>query len=151
MRDDIMKIASGELGIKEIKGTEHNPRILEYQQITGLRFGDDETPWCSIFTNWVAKQAGVPMSGKADARSWLKVGTPTEDPKPGDVVIFWRGSLSGWQGHVGFFVGFDHTGKNIYVLGGNQRDEVNITEYSTERVLGYRNLVIGVGGDMSIP
>ena len=46
-----LKIALGELGEKEIKGSQHNERILEYQETTGLNFGSDEIAWCSIFAN----------------------------------------------------------------------------------------------------
>ncbi|NNF33261.1 MAG: TIGR02594 family protein [Saprospiraceae bacterium] len=138
--NSIIKIAAGEIGTKEIKGHEHNPRILEYQEMTGLDFGNDDIAWCSIFANWCALQAGLPQSHQSLARSWLKVGRKTSFPVPGDVVVLWRVSPDSWQGHVGFFMGFSHDGKSVFILGGNQNDEVNIRKYDIERVLQYRRL-----------
>ncbi len=138
--DQIVQIASGEIGVKEIHGSEHNPRILEYQNMTGLNFGNDEVAWCSIFANWCALQADLPRSNAANARSWLNVGRKTSFPVPGDVVVIWRESPSSWKGHVGFFMGFNHDGSEIFILGGNQNDEVNIQQFDVSRVLQYRRL-----------
>lgn len=138
--DKLVKIAAGEIGVKEIPGDEHHPRILEYQTMTGLDFGRDEVAWCSIFANWCALQADLPMSNSAAARSWLAVGRKTSFPVPGDVVVLWRNSPSSWQGHVGFFMGLSHDGDEVFVLGGNQSDEVNIEKYNVNRVLQYRRL-----------
>ena len=147
--DNIVKIAAGEIGIKEIRGNQHNPRILEYQEMTGLQFGNDEVAWCSIFANWCALQAGLPQSNLPNARSWLDVGRKTSFPVPGDVVVLWRENPSSWKGHVGFFMGFSHNGQSVFVLGGNQDDEVNIRKYEIERVLEYRRLKFT--SDLEIP
>lgn len=138
--DQLVQIAAGEIGVKEINGNEHNPRILEYQDMTGLSFGNDEVAWCSIFANWCALQAGLPRSNAANARSWLKVGRKTSFPVPGDVVVIWRESPSSWKGHVGLFMGFNHDGSEVFILGGNQNDEVNIQQFDIGRVLQYRRL-----------
>ena len=140
MSTQLLKIAFGELGQKEIIGESHNPRILEYQEMTGLQFGDDDTPWCSIFANWVALQANVPRSNSAMARSWLDVGESTQWPVPGDIVVFWRKRKLGPYGHVGFFLGYTKTLKSVYVLGGNQNDEVSIEPYKVSKILGFRTL-----------
>ncbi len=138
--DTLVKIAAGEIGVKEIHGNQHNPRILEYQEMTGLDFGNDEVAWCSIFANWCALQAGLPRSNAANARSWLQVGRKTSFPIPGDIVVLWRESPQSWKGHVGFFMGFSHDGTDLFILGGNQDDEVNIQKYDINRVLEYRRL-----------
>jgi hypothetical protein len=83
--------------------------------------------------------AGKPRSGSLAARSWLKVGEATDDPEPGDVVVLWRGSKEGWQGHVGLFCSKQNG--VIYILGGNQRDGVNVTGYLEIQLLGYRRIV----------
>lgn len=140
MSTQLLKIAFGELGQKEIIGDNHNPRILEYQEMTGLQFGDDDTPWCSIFANWVALQANLPRSHSATARSWLEVGESIQWPVPGDVVVFWRKRKLGPFGHVGFFLGYTKSLKSVYVLGGNQNDSVNIEPYKVSKILGFRTL-----------
>lgn len=136
-----LKIAFAELGTTEIKGTKHNPRILAYAIETGMTWvNDDETPWCSIFVNWVCKQAKLPMSNMANARSWVQVGETTKTPLPGDVVVFWRGSINSWEGHVGFFLGFSNDLSKVFCIGGNQGNAVSIEEFGSEKVLRFQKL-----------
>lgn len=147
--DKILKYAIAELGQKEITGPEDNPTIVNYAKEAGFSWvNDDETPWCSIFVNWVAKKAGLKASGKANARSWLLEGINVDTaPEPGDVVVFWRGSPDSWQGHVGFFFGFSIDGERVYCLGGNQGNQVSVSAYSIDNVLGFRRLA---SSDMTI-
>ena len=149
--DKLLKIASAELGQKEISGPEDNPTIVNYAREAGFSWvDDDETPWCSIFVNWVAKKAGLKGSGQANARSWLLVGINVDTaPEPGDVVVFWRGSRDSWLGHVGFFLGFSKDGRRIYCLGGNQGNQVSVSAFSIDNLLGFRRL--GSQGRVSIP
>lgn len=151
MLGDTLKIALGELGQKEIKGAAHNERILEYQETTGLNFGNDEVAWCSIFANWVAMQAKLPRSNSAMARSWLNVGKKTDWPQPGDIVVFWRVSRTSAFGHVGFFVGYTQSGKSIYCLGGNQEDEVNIQTFPLTKIVEFRSLTDNLDENLIIP
>ena len=69
--------------------------------------------------------------------AWLNFGTKLAAPCVGCVVVFWRGDIKGWSGHVGFVVGKDKLG-NLMVLGGNQGDMVSIKPFIRSRVLGYR-------------
>jgi len=140
--DNIIKTAVAELGEKEISGAAHNQNIVDYAQEAGFEWvNDDETPWCSIFVNWVAKKNHLSSSGKANARSWLLIGQKVDDaPEPGDVVIFWRDSPQSWKGHVGFFFGFSKDGSRVYCLGGNQGNQVSISAYPSDTVLGFRRL-----------
>lgn len=151
MLGDTLKIAFGELGQKEISGSAHNERILEYQEMTGLDFGNDEVAWCSIFANWVALQANLEMSNSAMARSWLQVGKKTTWPQPGDIVVFWRTDINSLFGHVGFFLGYTKSGKSIYCLGGNQNDEVNIQTFPLDRIIEFRSLTDNLDDDLEIP
>ncbi|MCG2419956.1 TIGR02594 family protein [Aequorivita sp. F47161] len=151
MLGETIKIALGELGQKEIKGADHNERILEYQEMTGLDFGNDEVAWCSIFANWVALQANLPRSNSAMARSWLNVGEKTDWPQPGDIVVFWRISRSSAFGHVGFFLGYTKSGKSIYCIGGNQDDEVNIQTFPITKVVEFRSLKDSFEKSLNIP
>lgn len=132
-----LKIARQELGVKEMAGSSHNPRILEYLKSTTLGRPDnerDETPWCSAFVNWVLKKAGVePRTNSAWARSWLNWGVATDDPIPGTIVVFSRGTNAG---HVGFYLDEDAT--RIQVLGGNQGNAVTIAWFPKANLLGYR-------------
>jgi len=133
-----LEIAFAEYGVKEIPGKENNPEVMKYSRETGLTWvKDDETAWCSLFANWVCMKAGLPRSGKANARSWLDVGKPVTEPQMGDIVVFKRGT-SEWQGHVGFFM--SKRKALIYVLGGNQGDAVKVAGYDEKDLLGIRRL-----------
>lgn len=127
------EIAKKELGVSEKAGSAHNPRIVEYHSYTTLKATDDETPWCSSFVTWCLEKSGIKSTKSAWARSYLDWGTKIDVPYEGCVVIFSRNKTSG---HVGFFVKEDS--KNIFVLGGNQGDEVSIKPYSKKDFLGYR-------------
>lgn len=131
-----MKIAWSEAdsGVKEIPGPQHNPRILEYHHATGLRATDDETPWCGSFLAFVMMTAKIPYNKKnaALARSWLEWGEKLDQPIPGCIVVFRRGS----GGHVGFLVAEDVD--RLQILGGNQSNAVKISAYKKADVLGYR-------------
>jgi len=135
----LIDIAIQEFGVKEISGSEHNMTIIQYAHESGFMWvNDDETPWCSIFTNWVAMKARYIRSNKATARSWLGVGTGIVTPTLGDIIVLQRGNSS-WQGHVGFFVNYSDE-KEVNILSGNQGNEVNISPYSRQDILGFRRL-----------
>lgn len=136
----IIQTALSQYGVKEIVGRESNPQILKYFKGSGLdpTKMNDETAWCSAFANWVAKEAGYEQSGKLNARSWLTVGESTDTPEPGDVVVLWRESPESWKGHVGFFI--RETKRYVYMIGGNQKNQVNIKAFPKTRILDYRKL-----------
>ena len=136
----LINVALKEFGIKEIVGrNQHNLRIVNYFKEIGHSWvKDDETAWCSAFANYVALKAGKERSGKLNARSWLKVGQRVTQPKIGDVVVFWRESPQSWKGHVAFFI--RETKNWVYVLGGNQNNQVKISAYPKSRLLQYRRL-----------
>lgn len=134
------EIALTEYGIKEISGKEDNPEVLKYFNDLGFDGNalKDETAWCSAFANWCCLQAGHEKSGKLNARSWLTVGCEVEQGEqvPGDMVVLWRVLPSSWQGHVGFFIA-ERFGW-IYILGGNQSNQVKVSAYPKSRLLQYR-------------
>lgn len=139
--EQLLKIAFNELGTEEITGDKHNPEVLKYAKDTKIAgVTTDEIAWCSTFVNWVAWKAGLQISGKANARSWLNVGTKVSVPEPGDIVVYWRESPQSWKGHVGFFIGFSFDKKRVYTLGGNQGNRVSVSAYRVDNVLSYQRL-----------
>lgn len=149
--DKIFQIAVAELGQKEIPGAGNNPKIVNYATEAGFKDVDnDETAWCSIFVNWVAEKAGLKRSKQLSARSWLLVGQNVDNaPSPGDIVIFWRNKPDSWEGHVGIFFGFSINGDRVFCLGGNQGNQVSISGFPRENVLGFRRLASV--GNISVP
>lgn len=133
----VYEMATKEIGQKEVKGEQDNPRILEYHQTTG-KFSDDSVSWCGSFVSWCLTQCGLPTLGSegASARAWLKYGKETKSPKKGDIVVFWRVARNSWQGHVAFYD--SETTTHIRCLGGNQSDAVNIQSYAKSQLLGFR-------------
>lgn len=133
------QLALLEYGTKEIVGGKHNPTILEYFKESGHSWvKNDELAWCSAFFNAMQKRAGLPFTGKLNARSWLKVGEKLETPELGCAVIFWRKGRSSPYGHIAYFV--RETTNYIYVLGGNQSNQVKISAYHKSRLLEYRRI-----------
>ena len=126
-------VARGYLGLKEWPGAKHNPAVMALFAKSGhAEIKDDETPWCAAFVGAVLAEAGARGTGALNARSYMKWGEAVDisDAKAGDVVVFWRGSRDGWQGHVAFFVALKK-GK-IDVLGGNQSNAVSIAPYDLD-------------------
>ena len=134
--------AEGELGQHELRGSQHNPRILEYHSTTTL--GDwgrsrDETPWCSSFINWCFVRAGVQGTDNALARSWIRWGSPValRDWQLGDVMVVRhrRGKARSVGSRGGYHVVYPYrVGKRFIVgLGGNQGNEVSFKRFSRRR------------------
>lgn len=136
-RQSVFEIAKSYIGVKEIAGEKHNPIIVEFfKTVTGKEYGD-EVSWCAAFTGHCLQKAGYKHTGRLNARSYLTYGVSAKDqPKDGDICVFWRNKIDSWEGHVGFYVG--ENDKNIYVLGGNQGNEVSIKEYPKSRLLDIR-------------
>ena len=131
-----MPVALGELGVSTYPPGRSNPRISQYHAHTNIAGYDDKASWCSSFVNWCLAEVGVPGTGSALARSWLDWGQPLAAPQPGCIVVLSRDEPTGWKGHVGFFLRCDAA--NIYLLGGNQLDQVREHFYPTRAILGYR-------------
>lgn len=146
------QIALKHAGLKEIKGKEDNPVIIQMFYDIGYNGHSlkDETSWCSLFVCWCCKVAGYQHTGKLYARSFAEFDgvIKIEDEKDvqlGDIVVFWRGSHDGdlipgsniAKGHVAFFMNFDQDERYVNVLGGNQGNMVQISKYYKNRVIGY--------------
>lgn len=148
------EIAKTFIGLKEVNGTANNESIIKMLQLVDKNIVEDETPWCSAFVNWVAKQSNSQMSNSLMARSWLKIGEPITLENAiaaTDVVILKRNGsglpsianqpgadVVNYPGHVGFY--HSHNDKTISLLGGNQGDQVIIKEYPIIWLLGIRRI-----------
>ena len=130
-------IAIQEIGQSEISGDESNPRIDAYLKTVDMP-GNDEIPWCAAFMNWVVNQVNIPGTGEALARSFLTWGAPMPmPPEIGAVTVIQRGSEP-WMGHVGLFMGMSNPPGYIFLLGGNQGNQVSVKSYPVSKVLAYR-------------
>jgi len=132
-------------GLKEIPGPVDNPIIVSWFKELGYsEIQDDETSWCSLATNIMAIRCGLEHSGLLTARSWMKIGKPVSDPGIGDIVVFYRGTKTSWEGHVGLFAGYNKTKDKIICFGGNQNNMIGFSSYPVSGIdtglLGFRQL-----------
>ncbi len=127
---------------------------------------DDDVPWCSAFVNWCMVQAGQPRTNSMMAISWKKLwreGTDVGRPAYGAIAVIqwhqdkatcqkWNCNRVSWwdnpprwlsnaglegctKGHVGFVVG--KQGGRVVFLGGNQGDQVKLSDYPESAIIGY--------------
>ena len=129
------------LGTREIAGKRSNSVIMSWAQKLGdsMRriYTNDDIPWCGLFIAHVMNDNNINpgLANPLGARNWLNFGESC-DPQYGAVMVFWRGSKSGWKGHVGLYVSEDD--KYYHILGGNQSNSVNVTRIAKNRFLGAR-------------
>jgi uncharacterized protein (TIGR02594 family) len=111
------------VGLREIPGPRHEPRILamaaRVKNWLGIIVNDDEVPWCGTFmADVMLTGAGInPPRIAVRAMSWATWGVETS-PRLGAVLVFKRPG----GGHVGLYVG--ETSTHYRVLGGNQSNAV---------------------------
>ena len=125
-------------GTKEVAGSGSNPAIVDWAKQLDIDYVGDDVPWCGLFTAHCigATLPTEPLpNNPLGARSWNKFGVQVQ-PRLAAVLVFWRGTRDGWQGHVGFYAGEDSD--TYHVLGGNQSDRVNIARLEKGRLLGAR-------------
>jgi len=127
-------------GTEEIPGKEHNPLIISFAgSVIQTWVHTDETGWCSTLMNHVAFECRCARSYQATAKSWLSIGSRVINPELGHLVVFWRDDIKSWKGHCGLFAGRSPRG-DIYSLGGNQDNKVNIKLYDKKYLLAYIEL-----------
>lgn len=141
MQDIALHILSNYIGIRERAGNDSSPTILRWKRNVIPNATDDgQFAWCAIFMHNMLMETGYPTLPRAEAagaRNYLKLGTPVDTPRFGDIAVFKRGT--GWQGHVGIVMRVDAFG-DVWLLGGNQSDAVSIAKYPARSVLGFRRL-----------
>lgn len=126
------------IGVREGPGRIDNAEILDWANNLDIAYGADSVPWCGLF---VAHCIGATLTGEAlpdnplGARTWAGFGVRCQ-PTTGAILVFWRGSRSGWEGHVGFYAGEDDAA--FRVLGGNQSNKVSLAWISKDRLLDAR-------------
>lgn len=115
--------------------------LMAWLRSDGKTLGDpSKLPWCgdAIETCIAKTLPDEPLPANPYlARNWLKFGVPLSAPTLGCVLVFWRGSRAGTNGHVGLYAGEEKDG-TLHVLGGNQSDAITIARLDRGRLLGMR-------------
>ncbi len=134
-----LKQSAGEIG-----GDNSGPFVRKY--FAPVNGGTGE-PWCAAFVSWCFYAAGGQDLGRMPfpytvgargllaafkKRGWAQPPGNGYVPVPGDIVVWWRVSLKGWQGHTGLV----HSVKNgmLYTIEGNRSPQVQGFSYVLSRM-----------------
>lgn len=113
------------VGLKEIKGSKHNPIIISWLDNLKAWWSEDESAWCATFvTHCLAESRITYPKHWYRALDYLNYGTRLIQPAYGCVAVKSRKG----GGHVCFVVGQTKEGK-LVCLGGNQNDMVCFALY----------------------
>lgn len=131
-----MQLAISKKGMHE---KTDNFELRKFLKSDGKTLGDPaQLPWCGDFVETCVAvslpNVAIPNNPYL-ARNWLKFGM-TVDACFGAVLVFWRQSVSGTKGHVGFYYSEDKT--HYHVLGGNQSNKISVSKITRNRLLGAR-------------
>ena len=145
---DLLTFALSQYGIKEHPGADkNNPEIMKYFHETGHTWAKtDETSYCAALVTWCCQKCGYENTGGVNARQYATIGWEPEKPALGDLVILWRGKHKNelipgtkmYKGHIGWYINSDKD--YVYMYGGNQGNENNVSKYPLTQLLGYRRL-----------
>lgn len=114
------------VGVKEIKGSKHNPTIISWLDKLKAWWKDDETAWCGTFVAICLQTSGIKVP-----KFWMRAldysnyRTKLDKPAYGCIAVKKRTG----GGHVTFVVGKTASGK-LVCLGGNQSDMVCYALYN---------------------
>lgn len=126
-------------GVEEVKGNSDNPKIMSlYKEIGHGWVKHDETPWCAAAVNAALKRGGykyVKSLGARDTGDRLEGIDLGKKPERYAVGVMWRNSPNSWEGHIGFVMHWD--ADHVWLLGGNQRNGVNVQKYPRSRFLKF--------------
>lgn len=141
-------------GAGEVGGNNRGPWVKKYLD-PGR--GVEGNSWCAAFVSWCYLQAvdghmhAMPFNYSIGARDiynqlrskgWHYDGTGARQPKPGDIVCWWRESPSSWKGHIGLV----HHCKDgfLYTIEGNKAANVAGFSYvktRMDKLLGYARVL----------
>ena len=132
------EVALREIGQREKFGKSENTRILQYQRETRLKAKSEEVPWCSAYVNWCFAKVGIDGTRSAAAKSWATWGQEAMATKGAVVVLGKVDPDAAGTGHVGFFDRWDEDLSYFWMLGGNQKNAVNIARKPTAMIVAVR-------------
>ena len=125
-------------------------RIAQYFQSTGFTQGTHRDKWCAAFVAWCMDQCGGDIRASysgfknvaAAAASWRSWGDTMieikNNPPVGAIVVLSPSDNTDEISHVGFFKEYHDEKRLATILGGNQSNEVNETDYKTGDIVGIR-------------
>lgn len=138
-----IRIAQGEIGVRETDGAENTDRVMEFIRTCTVNFtekkkqawekeGDSGIQWCACFVNWCLQQAGITGLNTAWAPSWEGWGRRIDGPQRGAIVLFkwsWLNSKHKYD-HIAFC---DVVNGEFHMLGGNQDKDGRVSSRPLSR------------------
>jgi hypothetical protein len=91
--------------------------VMRYHAVTGGKKGYD---WCASFVSYCFHEGNpgaMPfeptfgardMLAKFKRKGWSYKAGLDSPPASGDIIVWWRNSLSDWRGHIGIVAGYEH-------------------------------------------
>lgn len=115
-RETIISTAAAENGTKESPAGSNKTKYGEWYGLNGEK-------WCAIFVSWVYDHAGNPLGFIETAKGyqscqggynfWKSAHQLTDDPQPGDIVLYdWDGN--GHCDHTGIFDSWQDNSKTAF-------------------------------------
>lgn len=152
-----MMLALRKKGLHE---NDDNRDLRAFLKSDGKTLGDPaRLPWCGDFVETcialTLPNAVLPTNPYL-ARNWQRFGRVVS-PCFGSILVFWRGSIGGISGHVGFY--YSENATHFQVLGGNQSNKIGISSIEKRRLLSaqmpdvggpYPQKVVTGSGDFQI-
>ena len=129
-----------DLGLHEVPGPLAAPRIAKMAGYTTLAAKSDEVSWCSSAMNAWMFENGIEGTRSAAAISWEEWGValPLDQSVRGSILIFDRHDDDNPNArHVTFDLG-DNGDGTLACLGGNQGDEVKVSNLLKKKLLARR-------------
>lgn len=119
----------GESAWRENGSNQYITALWDEIGYNGSRFAD-ETAWCAVFVGAILKRSGNKYIQTASSQAYASYGEEVsiDQIQKGDIVVFYRKGTSSGLGHVGFATGVQ-TATTIEVLGGNQRNTLNVSSF----------------------
>ena len=139
-------------GTEEYAGAANNPTIMGWVDTIARAYPEmqaycngytgDDIAWCGLTVAYCMTEAGIrPVFGPTDTDRWMwaqawagdpgdfkEIGRPT----PGTICVFTRSG----GGHVTLYEHTDDDGM-IACRGGNQSDQVNLSHYDPDTLIGF--------------
>lgn len=118
------------------RGSPANPLIRQTYLLCGRDYNRDgqaiQYAWCAAFVSFMLDESGIENPRTMGSQEYARYGRPVnwrniENIRKNDIVVFKSKTRSG--GHVGFVQSIDPKTRRVACLGGNQSNNVNITNY----------------------
>lgn len=130
-------------GTKEIPGKSNNTVIMKMAKSIDVDdiYTNDDISWCALFISYLMVMVGKPMPYTKweclRAKTFVDWGEEVDgldNALLGDIVVLSR--PGGY--HVFILLAVSKDGKNVFGIGGNQSNSVNISEFKSERIVAIR-------------